>query len=455
MSEYAAPGAAPAAPRTARRRRARWGFAALAVLVLVVAGVIAGPMVMRAINPVSAATPTTAVVEGKLVVTTSADGTVEPAVTEEVFAQVGGTVDSVSVTVGDRVKKGETLFVIDKTELQSAVRAARAKLRQADQQVWGSKQQVEQAEYQVLQAENRLEELESRPATRPATDAEIEEAKKGVEVAQTGLKSAQKGLLSARSSYDNASRDYEAAVADLDKVTVTAPIGGVVTAVNVVEGGSVSSGSGASGAAASGTSGGSGTSSAGGASSASVVIADTSELIVTVAVNEVDIADLRAGQEATVTLDALDDLELAATVSWVSPNAVSDGNVSTYEVRLELASQDDRLRSGMTATADIVTAKVEDALLVPKSSVKVDGMTKYVTVVAQDGTEEHRTVTTGLSDDTNIQVKTGLSAGERIATASSTSEEDSLRAGFMPPSPGGLQGGGPAGGSRPPGMGGN
>lgn len=286
----------------------------------------------------------------------------------------------------------------------------------------------------------------------PASSAQIEEAEQDIVVAKAGLTSANASLASATTATSNASKSYSEAKADLDAVTVTAPSDGVVTALSVSEGGSVSAGGGSGSSSGGGTTAGTTAATTGSTgSSAPVVISDTGALKVTVAVNEVDIADVKAGQEATVTFDAVEGLEITAKVTWVSPNSGSDGSVTTYEVELTLAKQDARLRTGMTATADIVTVTVADALLVPKSSVKVDGTTKYVTVVKSDGTQEKRTVTTGPSDDTRVQVLTGVVEGEKITTtASSSTNQDSGR-GFMmggpPPGAGGGSGGGPAGGN--------
>lgn len=448
MSLDPAVAAPSAAPRTAKRRRARWAVAALVAVVLVVAGVVGWPLLSRSMGGRPAAIATATASTGRLVVTSSADGAAEPARTADVYAEVAGTVADVNVEVGDRVKAGQTLFTVDDEELQDAIRSAKTQKLQANQQLTSARQQVIQAEYQVLQATNRLDDLESRPATQAATDSEIEEAEKNVAVAKAGLTSAKSARVGAQQSYSNAVADYDDAVADLEKVTVTAPHGGVVTAVNISEGGSVST-AGGSGGASSGsgsTSGGAAGAATGstssGSSSAPVVIADTSELVVTVNVNEIDIAEIEAGQEATITFDAVDELELPAKVSWVSPNATSDGSVSTYEVELTLAKQDKRIRNGMTASADIVTLSVADAVLVPKSSVKVDGAEKYVTVVGGDGSPQRRVVTTGPYDDEQIQVLAGLEDGEKVATTASSNDEQ-RGGGLMPPDPGGVAGGGP------------
>jgi len=444
---------AEAAPRTAKKKRTRWAIIALVVVVLV-ALVVAAPMVMGGPGKDAAPVPTTTVAAGELVVTASADGQTEVESAYDVYPEVSGTVESVEVALGEKVKAGDTLFTLDDAALQSAVRQANAQLSQAKSQVAGAQQQLSQAKLQQLQAENSLDKLESMTGTMSASSEQITEAKRSVTVAKDGVTSANASLSSAKVSRSNAEKSLADARADLDKVTVVAPASGIVTSVNVAEGGSVSTGGGASGsssgadsassASASSMTGASTSASTGSAASsgsAPIVISDTSALMVTVAVNEVDIADVKAGQEATVTFDAATGLSIAGTVRWVSPNAVTSGNVRTYDVELDLAEQSPRLRPGMTSSADIVTLKIADALLVPKTAVRVDGTSKYVTLVKPDGSQEKREVTTGRSDETNVEILTGIAAGDKIATSFTAPVEKTNS--LMPPrAPAGAAGGG-------------
>ena len=80
----------------------------------------------------------------------------------------------------------------------------------------------------------------------------------------------------------------------------------------------------------------------------------------------------------------------------------------------------------MTATADIETQVAENVLTVPSVAVKTKDGEKYVVVVAPDGTTSQKVVTTGVSDDTNTEIKSGLSEGEAVATGSVASESTEL-----------------------------
>jgi macrolide-specific efflux system membrane fusion protein len=426
---------AEAAPRTARKKRARWAIVALVVVVVAVLA-IAVPMVTGGAPKKATTVETVTVTPSRLAITASADGQTEADVTRDVYPEVSGTVVKLDVSTGDTVAAGDVLFTIDDTDLRAAVRQANAQLSSARSQVAQATEQVQQARLSQLQARNRLHKLESLPATQQVP-TDITEAKRQVIVATSGLSSANASLTSAKVARRNAEKSYAEARDDVDKATVTAPVGGVVTAVNVTDGGSVSVATGGSSAA--GGTGAAGSSSASAGSSAPIVISDNTELIATVQVNEVDIADVSAGQAATVTFDAAAGLAIPAKVRRVSPNAVTTGNVRTYEVELDLATQSARLRPGMTASAVIETLTLADALLVPKTAVRVDGTSKFVTVVKPDGSQEKRTITTGRSDEVSVQVLSGLKSGEKVATSFVTA---TAAAGFslIPPAPGGMGG---------------
>lgn len=425
-----------AASPSTRRKRSTWAIAALVTMAVVVAAIVGAPRLLGMSSGEAVTVATTTVGSGSLTVTASGDGQTEAIDSYEGYPQVSGTVEEIAVSVGDRVKAGEVLYTLDDGDLQQALTKATSSLRQADQQVAQAKQQVSQATLQLIQAENRLDALESRSGTMSASAAEIEEAEQSIEVAEDSLTSAKAGLASAKASRTTAAEERDDAAADVDTTEVTAPVAGTVTQVNISEGGAVSAGggtsSGSSGASSSGSSAQTGATTGSG-SGAPVVISDTSELKVTVVVNEVDIADVAVGQEATVTFDAVEGLEIPATVSWLSPNAEASGNVTGYRVELTLGEQDERLRTGMTASADIVTLSVADALLLPKSSIKTQDAEKYVTVVAADGTQERRTVTTGASDDTRVQVLTGVQAGDEVVsvTAADLTEQGGMPRGAM------------------------
>ncbi len=280
----------------------------------------------------------------------------------------------------------------------------------------------------------------------------------------------------AAANYTSAASAYDQAAADAEKALVTAPSAGVVTSLDIAEGGSVTAGSSSgsssssSGGTASSASGGTssggtsgGTSSSSGLSSSSgssssgseaLVISDYSSVKVTVTVSEVDISKLKLGQKAALTFDALSSTPVTGTVTWISPNASTSSGVVSYEVAITPDAKNTAIKPGMSASADIQTRVARNVIVVPNAAIKLDGTTKYVQVLGTNGQATRVNVKTGVADDSVTQITTGLAEGATVVNgstaAASTSSTSSQSGGGLL-----MGGGGPPSGSPPSGGGGN
>jgi multidrug efflux pump subunit AcrA (membrane-fusion protein) len=169
------------------------------------------------------------------------------------------------------------------------------------------------------------------------------------------------------------------------------------------------------------------------AGSAAVATIITMQNIVELSVNEVDAAKLAVGQKATLTFDAIDGLSLTGTVAEVDTSGAVTQGVVSYGVKITLDSQDARVKSGMTVNADIQTAVHPNVLSVPSSAVKTVNGASYVLVFNPPLADTGGTagvlstiaptqvpVTTGISDDTTVEVDSGLTAGQQIVTRTIT-----------------------------------
>ena len=169
------------------------------------------------------------------------------------------------------------------------------------------------------------------------------------------------------------------------------------------------------------------------AGSASVATVITNQNIVELSVNEVDAAKLAVGQKATLTFDAIDNLTLTGTVAEVDTAGTVTQGVVSYGVKISLDSQDSRIKSGMTVNAAVQTAVHPDVLTVPSSAVKTVNGSSYVqafdppltttggTTGAISATAPTQVpVTIGISDDTNVEILSGLTSGEQIVTRTIT-----------------------------------
>lgn len=200
-------------------------------------------------------------------------------------------------------------------------------------------------------------------------------------------------LARAEARVAQAQAQLELAQISRDEATLRAPFAGVVAAVNVAPGEQVSGQS-------------------------PVTLLDVSRYMVTVTVDEVDIARVSLGQPVEVTIDALGGAPLEGAVRRIAPQPQSGDTVTAYEVMLEVDPGDRPVRTGMTASASIITDRRDAALSVPAQAVRVEDGTTVVRVVVSDADGEQQVVTR--------PVELGLRAGDRVEILSGLEEGDQV-----------------------------
>ena len=253
-----------------------------------------------------------------------------------------------------------------------------------------------------------------------------------------------KQVQNASDSLRSAELSAEDTQKQVDDYTITAPISGTIISKDVKVGDTV------------------------GTSASSVetmcVIYDMSYLEMTLNVDELEILSIKEGQEATITADAIPNQTFRGVVTSVSKSGTTTGGTTTYPVTIRIDEMGDLL-PGMNATAEIVTESAEDTLSVPNEAI-VRGNYVLVTkdspsaanaddsMTAPEG-YVYVKVTTGVSDDDYIAVTSGLQAGDTVAYNSALNVSGSsgemqfvVDGGDMggAPAGGGPGGGGPGGG---------
>ena len=253
-----------------------------------------------------------------------------------------------------------------------------------------------------------------------------------------------KQMQNASDSLRSAELSVEDTQKQVDDYTITAPISGTIISKDVKVGDTV------------------------GTSASSVetmcVIYDMSYLEMTLNVDELEILSIKEGQEATITADAIPNQTFRGVVTSVSKSGTTTGGTTTYPVTIRIDEMGDLL-PGMNATAEIVTESAEDTLSVPNEAI-VRGNYVLVTkdspsaanaddsMTAPEG-YVYVKVTTGVSDDDYIAVTSGLQAGDTVAYNSALNVSGSsgevqfvVDGGDMGDAPagGGPGGGGPGGG---------
>jgi membrane fusion protein, macrolide-specific efflux system len=382
------------------------------VIVAAIVGVLVFVLPKSASGSGDATQLTSTVQQGVVSNSITASGQIDAEREVNANFKVSGTVSTIKVTLGDTVKKGDTLATVGTSTLKKSVSTAKSDLNDA----WATLSDAN-ASY-------------SR-AKKSGTDDQIASAKSQV-------RSAQKQVNSARDAVETAEDNLSAA-------TLKAPISGLVVAINSSVGDSVA--------------GSTGGSTSGGTTTAFITIADVDKLTMTASIAEADIADVEEGQSATVSFPALTDTTATATVTAIAPTATASNSVVTYATTITLDAIPDGLRLGQTAEVSIVIESSEaDVLYVPSAAITTgtDG-TSTVDVVADDGTTSTVTVTTGVVGDQGTEITSGLTAGQTIVigTVSATDTGDgsttggtgtrggfggNLPDGFTPPT-GGFPGG--------------
>ncbi|MEW5736641.1 MAG: efflux RND transporter periplasmic adaptor subunit [Thermodesulfobacteriota bacterium] len=278
-------------------------------------------------------------VRGDLTVTVTATGSLNPVNQVEVGTEVSGTVAFVDVDYNDPVKEGQILARLDLTKLSAQAEQARAAL--------GSAKAV-LAQQQASLVDKRAQLTRMQEANR-LSGGKIP-SRLDLEQAQAAVDQAVAGVAGAKASISQAEANLAVDETNLTKAVIRSPINGVVLKRSVEPGQTVAA-----------------------SLQAPVLFTladDLSRMTLTVDVDEADVGKVRAGQEATFSVDAYPDRTFSARVAQVRLAPTTQGGVVTYQTLLSVENPDLLLMPGMTATADIVVEKIADAVLIPNAALR-------------------------------------------------------------------------------------
>lgn len=244
-------------------------------------------------------------------------------------------------------------------------------------------------------------------------------------------------LQNAADSLRNAELSMENTQKQLENYTITSPISGTIIDKEYKAGDTVESGK------------------------TLCTIYDLSYLEMTLSIDELDISTVEVGQAVQITADAVEGKTFTGTVTKVSVAGTTSGGITSYPVTVRI-DEADELLPGMNVDAEIVLEEAADTLAIPSSAVtRGSGNTSLVLVtqdspsaanaVEQEAPEGYAyvQVETGISDDSYVQILSGLQEGDTAAYVARSTESGSMMMGGMPGAMGGDM---PAG--MPSGMGG-
>ncbi|GAA3115512.1 macrolide-specific efflux system membrane fusion protein [Kribbella aluminosa] len=394
---------------------------ALVAIVLVI-GVTAYFLFFKKDPPAAGATrPSVAVQRGAVTASVSSSGTLQSSTTAAPQFETSGTVTQVLVKVGQVVAKGAAIAKIDPS-------GAERQLVIAQQNQIASANSVTAAEGSLSDAQNALTAAEAASASPSPTPTpsngqqQTQSQSQGQSQGQSpevAVSNAEAGLAKAKADKEQADQNVDAAEAAVAATTLKAPIAGTITAVNGAVG---SASGGSSSGSGSGSSGGQGSTSGQGSSSTSsstsstsgtgfADIADLKSLQVVAAFAEADAIKIKAGQSATVTLNAEPGTTLTASLAAVSPTPTTTNGVVSYSATFSLAKLPANARIGQTANVTVQTAKAANALYVPSTAIATSGTTYTVTMADGSGS---RDVKIGVRGDSYTQIVSGVNEGDQI-----------------------------------------
>ena len=365
--------------------------------------------------------------------------------------------------VSESVKKGDLLVQIDPIDQQRAVRQAevqldqsQAKQAQATQGLTIAQQTLETNREKVASqlkmtqaaakdAQDKAQRRRSLFEQKLASPEDLQTAETAATQAQSEFRNAQiaeKDLKTQELALELKKEDVKLAQAQVEDdqitlsnakqrladTTVVAPIDGVISQLNVQKGQIISSGI---------------TNVGGGAPA--MTLSDMSRIFVLASVDESDIGKVSMDQPVTITADAFSGKKFQGKVVRIATKGVNVSNVVTFEVKVEVTSQNKSLlKPEMTANVQIISASKENVLVVPVAALTRKKGKMLATVQLPGGQTEERTVQVGLTDGEKYEVLSGLKEGETVEYKKEE-PQSKWRAGGRPPGMGMFPGGGGGG----------
>ena len=420
------------------RQPAPWAIGLLAAGLLGT-GAVTYTLHQRQATAPDVATMTVPVQSQPLRVRITASGTVQPIQTVNLSPKSAGIVAELLVEQGDRVSQGQIVARMENSDIEAQLTQARARVAQAEARLAGLRagsrpQEIAQAEARVRQAEAQISETQARlelaqqrlernqrladegaisrdeldefvsnveniRATVARNQASLQEARRSLDLEQSG--SRVEDIAEAEAQLQEAQGNLQGIEVKQQDTLIRAPFSGIITQKFATEGAFVTPTTSASEATSA-------------TSTAIVAVAEGLEVLAEVP--EVDVRQLRVGQSVEVVADAYSDQVFQGKVRLIAPEAVVKQNVTSFQVRIELTSGFDKLRSGMNVDTTFLGDQVNNALVVPTVAIVSKDGDPGVLIPDDKNRPQFRSVVLGSTVGNQTQILEGLKTGERVFT---------------------------------------
>lgn len=396
--------------------------------------------------------------------TVEGSGKIYPETEVKISSDVSGEIVELLVSEGDSVKAGQLLLKVRPDTYESAVQRANAVVSAGKAQAATSRSQISQVEAQISQLKASLGQVQAQFDNAKLTyersrklhaegviaDVELEQAEVAYRTAESSVQAAKANIKGVEASLDAAKQGAQAASfnvnsaqatanearENLSRTEVYAPNSGIISMLNVKQGERVV-----------------GTGMMGGTEL--LRIADLTRMEVQVDISENEIVRVSVGDKVDIEVDAYLDSTFTGTVTKISNSSsvggaaalVSNDQVANYTVNIRIDAESYKglmgkgkmpFRPMMSASVAIKTRTVKDVLSVPIQAVTTreedgadpeDDLLEVVFVVEGDSVTQ-RTVRSGLQDETNIQIVSGLNKGDQVVIEPYTAISTKLKQGM-------------------------
>ena len=357
---------------------------------------------------------TESVTRGNVEKTVIASGSVESVNEVDVGAQASGKITKLYVKLGQEIKKGEMIADIDSTTQINTLNTKKAALVSYQAQLKAKKTAYDVA----LSSYNRLSKLYTQKAT----------SLDNVNTAKSTLDNAKAEMEAIEANIKQAEIEVNTAETNVGYTKITAPMDGTVISVPVSEGQTVNANQ---------------------TTPTIVTIADLSKMKIKPEISEGDITKVKAGQEVSFTIlsdsqtlyhsviDSVDPANTTTSDSSSTSSSVSSSSSSTtsaiyYYANVLIDNPDRTLRIGMTTENNIKIANAKDVLLVSNMAIQKRDGKSFVNVLNNKNQPEQREVETGVQNDFQTEIKSGLKEGEKVIVSQVANGE---KVGSMPRGP--------------------
>ncbi len=372
-----------------------------------------------------------------LTIRIEASGVVEPIQTVNLSPRTSDILAELYVEQGDQVSQGQVIARMKGDDIEAELTQARARVAQAKARLTrlrnGNRaEDISQSQARVTQAEARLADAEARLAlaaervernrfltgqgalSRDELDAairEVESARADLELDRASLTEAQHNLsllqrgnrvediTEAEANLQEMIGLLQAVEVRLEDTYIRAPFDGVINQKFATEGAFVTPTTSASDASS---------------ASSSAIVEIARGLEVVAEVPEVDIGEISVGQRVDIVADAYPDKIFEGRVRLVAPEAILQQNVTLFQIRVELTTGDDLLKSGMNVDVEFIAEQSRETIVVPTVVIVTRNGEPGVLTLDDNQKAQFRPVTLGSVMGDQMEILDGIEAGERI-----------------------------------------